>query len=55
MRWNPYQWRVAYKNIHPTCHGKMAVVHNHGMFGFGGYQTVYKEGFFGIERIEAIF
>ena len=55
VRWNPHQWRVAYKNIHPTGHGKIAVLHNCGMFGFGCYQTVCKEGFFGSERTEAIF
>ena len=54
MRWNPFQWRVAYKNIRPTRHGKIAVVHNYGFFGFGRCQSVCQEGFFGSERTEAI-
>ena len=53
--WNPCQWRVAYKNIHPTGHGKIAVIHNHGVFGYGQFQTVHKEGYFGRDCIEAIF
>ena len=35
VRWNLSQWRVAHKNIRPTRHGKTAVIHNCGFFGFG--------------------
>ena len=55
VRWNPHQWRVAHKNTHPTGHRKIAVLHNDSRFGFDCFQTVHKEGYFGGERIEAIF
>ena len=55
VRWNLYQWRVAYKNTHPTCHGKTVVIHNHGVPGHGRFQTVHKDSYFGGDHIKAIF
>ena len=45
VRWNLHQWRVAYKNLQPVGLGKMAILHNNGMFGHGRHSSVAQESF----------